>query len=232
MGVKCNGPVYQFELKRERKSGDYHNYYNNLNLVLVNFNIQLLHKPLPRYDEDDSYCSITLPFSVQIYSQQSPTTYMSTNGFISIVNGSSQYQPAALPDAHIPNNTVAPFFDDLYLYGNSNPQQGIFYQLSAAGTNVTYEYYIGRGARLSEIFHFTIDYNSLMPGVFVYTYYLAGNTTDDGISASIGTQGINSAGTEVASQYSLRSAGIFPGLIVTCDTTANTCVTTHPGAAP
>ncbi|TKA24245.1 hypothetical protein B0A50_06009 [Salinomyces thailandicus] len=200
----------------------YHNHLDHRNYNNTHNHLkQLLNTSLPH----DSFCNIPLPFSMNIYGQQDTTAYASTNGYISILSGSSQYQVEALPDSHIPNNTVAAFFDDLYLVGASNPQQGIFYAFGKGNTNVTFEYYVGRNGT-SQIYHFLVDYDSAKPGVFVYTYIATGGASDQGIYAGVGTQGVNAAGNEVAVQYSLRSADITPGLVVTCDTTANTCVTT------
>lgn len=129
---------------------------------------------------------------MHMYSQMDTTSYASTNGYISIQNGSSQYQAMQLPDAHIPNNTVAPFFDDLYVYGDAvSPRQGIFYQFNAANTNVTFEYYVGRNGT-AQLYHFTVGYNSLVPGVFTYTYYSTGGASDEGLYASVGSQGSKS----------------------------------------
>ncbi|KAI7220945.1 hypothetical protein KC333_g2055 [Hortaea werneckii] len=176
------------------------------------------------YDQDDSFCDITLPFSINLYAQADTLVHASTNGYLSILAGSSQYQVEPLPDSHIPTNSVAAFFDDLYLVGSSDPQQGIFYALGS--TNVTFEYYLGRNGT-DQIYHFLVDYDTTRPGVFVYTYLQTGGANDMGIYAGVGTQGVNSAGSQQAMQYSLRSPDIMPGLVVTCDTNANTCVTTQ-----
>lgn len=148
----------------------------------------------PNTDEDDSYCEIVTPFNMQMYGQSSPNTYPSTNGYISILQGSSQYQAMQLPASNIPNNTVAPFFDDLYLYGTSGPQEGIFYQYNSAQTAITYEFYLSRaGQQNMEVFHFTVKYDSTQPGIFVYTYYSVGGANDDGLYAAVGTQGRESS---------------------------------------
>ncbi|KAK5132966.1 hypothetical protein LTR08_008329 [Meristemomyces frigidus] len=240
---QCDRDVFRLELQQQRpviineqhhilatlklKLRGHHNDFIIIVLVIKNlqhfiqFDISLPH---------DSFCEIDLPFDMHMYSQSNTTSYASTNGFISIGYGSSQYQADTLPDVHIPNSTVAPFFDDLYLTGTSSPKQGIFYQINAA-QNITYEYYLGRMGT-SEIFHFTVDYNIATQGVFVFTYYSAGNTTDQGIYASVGTQELSITGGQIGTQYSFQSAQINPGLVVTCDTTANTCVTTKAGSAP
>ena len=97
-------------------------------------------------------------------------------------------------------NTIAPFFDDTFLYGKKQPRQGIYYQID--GGKVTYEWYVGRSAqapadkdRLSQsIYHFTMAYDSAVPNTFVYTYYAMGKTSQDdggvnGAYAAVGFQG-------------------------------------------
>lgn len=129
---------------------------------------------------------------MQMYAQTDTRTYANVNGFISLHEGSPQYQPAALPVSYLPNNTVAPFLDDLYLFGRATPAQGIFYQLNAANTSVTYEYYLGRALKTENRYHFTVEYDSAVPGVFVFSYYETGGATDHGNTCAVGTQGCES----------------------------------------
>jgi hypothetical protein len=139
-----------------------------------------------------------------LYSTTSRLVFPGTNGFIGLNRGSAQYQVDTFPNRAIPENTVAPFFDDLMLHGAKNPRQGIFYQFEGqgAGTKITFEWYMGRTAsetpdkeRLSRsIYHFTMAYDSTVPNTFVYTYYSVGNATAmdegvDGASAAVGLQG-------------------------------------------
>jgi hypothetical protein len=152
------------------------------------------------YDEDDSYCELDLPFSIQLYGTSSQRTFASSNGYIGLDRGSSQFQNNRFPYSGIPNNTIGPFFDDLELYGKKNPRQGIYYQID--GGKVTFEWYVGRSgqndadkARLSQsIYHFTMAYDSAVPNNFVYTYYAIGSSAqqDPGVNgayAALGIQG-------------------------------------------
>jgi hypothetical protein len=154
----------------------------------------------PDYDEDDSYCELDLPFSIQLYGTSSPRTFASSNGYIGLNRGSSQFQVNQFPYSAIPENTIAPFFDDLELYGKKNPRQGLYYQID--GGKVTFEWYVGRSgqtdadkARLSQsIYHFTMAYDSAVPNTFVYTYYAVGSSAmqDAGVNgayAAVGIQG-------------------------------------------
>ena len=144
----------------------------------------------PGVDEDDSYCKITLPFAVQIYGQSDANTYASTNGFLSVQYGGAQYASQQLPASNLPNNTIAPFFDDLELQSSAVPMQGVLYQVQ--GTSVTYEWYVGRAETVGQVYHFTVKYDSVVPGVFTITYYSTGGTADQGLFAAIGTQGSKS----------------------------------------
>lgn len=112
------------------------------------------------------------------------------NGYISLLTGSVQYQAQPFPDVNLPNNTFAPFFDDLIIYGGQTPQQGIFYQIQ--GTAVTYEYYVSRAGTQGSIYHFTIKYDSASAGIFTVQYYSTGSSSDpqaNGAAASVGMQG-------------------------------------------
>jgi len=157
----------------------------------------------PTYDEDDSYCELDLPFTMQLYGNSFSRTFPSSNGYIGLNRGSSQFQINRFPYSAIPENTIAPFFDDLFLYGRKNPRQGIYYQID--GGKVTYEWYVGRSAqaqadkdRLSQsIYHFTMAYDSAVPNTFVYTYYAVGSTAQNdvgvnGAYAAVGMQGCKS----------------------------------------
>ena len=129
---------------------------------------------------------------MRIYAQTSAQSFASTNGYLSIQEGSSQYEAQPFPTDTLPNNTVAPFFDDLYLYGNSTPQQGIFYQFNPGQTAISYEYYLQRAGNAGAPYHFVIAYDSALPGVFTYMYYGVGPGNDDGMYASVGMQGSKS----------------------------------------
>ena len=104
---------------------------------------------------------------------------------------SSQYEAQQFPAPNLPNNTVAPYFEDLFLYGGQSPKQGIFYQFNAGQTAIAYEYYVLRGGSSPPTtpYHFTVKYDSATPGIFVFTYYSVGGTDDQGLLGSIGMQG-------------------------------------------
>lgn len=155
----------------------------------------------PDFDEDDSYCDVDLPFDIQLFGVSSSRTFASSNGYVGLNRGSSQYQVNRFPITSIPENSIAPFFDDLMVHGKKNPRQGIYYQIE--GAKVTYEWYVGRSglsepdkARYSRsIYHFTLEYDSATPNTFIYTYYSVGSS-----AADIGDQGVNGAVAAVGIQ--------------------------------
>jgi hypothetical protein len=71
----------------------------------------------------------------------------------------------------------------------------------------------------SQYYHYLVDYNSTVPGVFTISYL---QVSDLGVSATVGTQGKN--GTVDFIQYSYNTADITPGLILQIDTIMNTAV--------
>ncbi|KXT14759.1 hypothetical protein AC579_7809 [Pseudocercospora musae] len=180
------------------------------------------------WPEDDSYCLIALPTPMVIYGNSDTQTFAATNGYISLGQGSQAYEAERLPSIHVPPATIAPFFDDLAVFGGQTPMQGIFYQLFDDG--VTYEYYLFRSGVAGELYHFTVEYKYATPGVFVYTYYNVGNG-NNGQFASVGMQGNqgSASGTLVGFQYSYETTNITPGLVVTCNSTENICAANAAG---
>ncbi|THW37138.1 hypothetical protein D6D21_08400 [Aureobasidium pullulans] len=167
-------------------------------------------------EEDDTYCEVDLPFSMRIYQGSSTKTFPSTNGLLSLDQGSIIYNNApGLPNQFLPPNTAAPFFDDLIKNGD-NLDMGIFFQTTA--TTVTYEYRLARGGTY-ENYHFTLSYDSTKPGVFVYRYYEIGGDQGSG-SANIGIQGLAADGkTATAVNFALNKLGaVVVGSTLTCDT--------------
>jgi len=142
---------------------------------------------------DDGYCEIDLPFPLQIYTKFGLKTYASSNGLLSLGYGTSQYSNQPFPASNLPDSTIAPFFDDLAVDTTVNAYDGIYYQV--VGNAVTYEYFLTRsgtsdGTNANDTLHFTVSYNSLKAGVFVYTYYQTG--VDLGLYAAVGMQGSKS----------------------------------------
>lgn len=146
--------------------------------------------------EDDSYCELELPFDITLYSTTSRRVYPGTNGYIALERGSAQFLAKRFPypGTTFPDTVIAPFFDDLFAYGNETTKQWIFYQIE--NTMVTFEYYVARAAQRESIYHFTIEYNSAAPSVFTYHYYSVGTEGqgDTGMNGAVAFVGIQGGG--------------------------------------
>jgi hypothetical protein len=75
-------------------------------------------------DADDDYESFDIGFAFPYFGNSYTTIYVSSNGFITLGEGSAQYQNFSLPDTSMPSNEIAPFHTDLNL-GDSGD---VYYQ--------------------------------------------------------------------------------------------------------
>ncbi|KAM0716879.1 hypothetical protein Q7P37_006731 [Cladosporium fusiforme] len=187
----------------------------------------------PNVANDDDYCQVDLPFDMTLYGTTSRRTYPSTNGYIALNRGSQQFlaKQFPYPGVNFPDNVLAAFFDDLYMYGNLTTRQGTFYQIE--NSRITYEYYVARAPAQESIYHFTVAYDSLVPNVFTYRYYAVGDaamgdTGTNGAVAFVGMQGMAANSEKRSATYSWRETKIEPGLMVVCDGNTNQCI----GALP
>jgi hypothetical protein len=137
---------------------------------------------------DDSYCNIDVPQPLTYYSGSYSTAFASTNGLLSFVEGSAQFEDVRLPTTDIPTFALAPFWDDTAMFGNETNRQGIYYQYDASG--VTIEYYLSRPYTATINFHYTVSYAYASPGVYVIQYLNVDDVhNDQGYIASVGMQG-------------------------------------------
>lgn len=82
---------------------------------------------------DDSFSQVTLPFSFSFYGEEKNTVKISSNGYLSFGSNGTTYTNTALPNSSVPNDLIAPFWDDLnpsaggsiYYYYNPSEQQFI-----------------------------------------------------------------------------------------------------------
>ena len=84
-------------------------------------------------------------------------------------------------------------------------------------------------ANSDDFYHFTVFYDSAVPGVFTYNYTATGGVDSNGAmggTASVGTQGLAASGEAIAVQYSYDDMVVKDGLVVRCDTSVGkgTCV--------
>jgi len=86
--------------------------------------------------DDMSLGAFDLGFPMTFYGQLFDTVRICTNGFLSFTSTSSPYVNPVLPSASLPNNVVAPFWDDL------NPSAGgeIYYWADPAADRFVVQY--------------------------------------------------------------------------------------------
>ncbi|KAL9000989.1 MAG: hypothetical protein Q9169_000473 [Polycauliona sp. 2 TL-2023] len=113
----------------------------------------------------------------------------------------------------MPVDSLFPFWDDTYIVEDT--PQGIFYQISG-GTDITVDFQLTRFPGRIEDYHYTVFYSTNRPGIFTFTYY---RVSDGGISATIGAQ---YGSPQIALQFSVNSATLTPGLVLTVDTISGT----------
>jgi len=68
---------------------------------------------------DDTFCMVVLPFTFSFYGTNYSYCYPSTNGQIGLATGVKSYSNYALPTTNLPANHLCPYWDDLYVEGDS-----------------------------------------------------------------------------------------------------------------
>ncbi|KAH8903251.1 hypothetical protein BR93DRAFT_940780 [Coniochaeta sp. PMI_546] len=204
------------------------------------------------YDIDDPFYKVSLPFPITIYGVSSADVFMGINGivFVQDPNGpvvtadtsaadqskrvgyTNQPFPAYCPNfdgsffcpGALPYYTVAPFWDDLYVYANTH--QGLYYEVDGVAPHrtVTFEWYTSHYQAPTEYYHFTTQFSESSPGAWTTAYY---QISDSGSSAAVGLQGGPNDG--LFAQYSNNQPVITNGLVLYYNPTTNTITTS--GAA-
>lgn len=71
-------------------------------------------------DWDDRYFVVPLPFPFNFYGQNYDTVYASTNGILTFGTSTTALSNRSIPSTSLPNNFIAPFWDDLRFYENDS----------------------------------------------------------------------------------------------------------------
>ncbi|EQB50342.1 hypothetical protein CGLO_10211 [Colletotrichum gloeosporioides Cg-14] len=159
-------------------------------------------------DGDDVFSSALLPFPIGVFGSYETTVYASSNGFLSLYAGSTAYNNQPLPSAFsgLPDVSILPFWDDLYV---QSPSQVVQYQIFGSNTgsrNVTFEWVTEHYAEPSQFYHFTVTFEEAQPGIVTYRYY---TTYDKGESATVGVQNLRD-GNNFSVQVGYNSLGSVP----------------------
>ncbi|HEY9725652.1 MAG TPA: S8 family serine peptidase [Chroococcales cyanobacterium] len=149
---------------------------------------------------DDSFSEVTLPFSFSFYGQEKNTVKISSNGYLSFGSNGTTYTNAEIPNSSVPNDLIAPFWDDLnpsaggsvYYYYNPSEQQFI----------VQYQAVPRYGSGGSLTFETILDSD----GSILFQYNQLNGTLN---SATIGLENANgSDGVQVAYNQNYASNGL------------------------
>ncbi|KAI4219366.1 MAG: hypothetical protein LQ349_008371, partial [Xanthoria aureola] len=92
----------------------------------------------------------------------------------------------------------------------------VFYTLSDDYINLALQFYFTRYDEPNKFYNYTVSYSTNQPGFFTFTY---NQISDQGISATVGAQ---YGSPLIALQYSVNSATVTPGLVLTVDTIGGT----------
>ncbi|KAI8165730.1 hypothetical protein KHU50_007014 [Colletotrichum sp. SAR 10_65] len=155
---------------------------------------------------DDTFGSALLPFPVGAFGSNATTVYASSNGFLSLYEGSTAYDNEPLPSDEIPPVSILPFWDDLRI---QSPSQAVQYQVfgsDAGSRNVTFEWVAVHLGQSSQFYHFTATFEEAQPGIVTYRYY---TTYDQGESATVGVQNLRN-GNNFSVQVGYNSLGSVP----------------------
>lgn len=159
---------------------------------------------------DDVQTSLDLPFSFPFYGVSYDSAFVTSNGHLNFLAGTTSYANGAIPSSAAPNAALYPFWDDL----NLDAAAGLYTGTTTVDGKDAYvvewrnvRKYSPATDRLS--FSVTL----VEDGTVIYGY---GETTDTdtakGSSASIGIE--NESGT-VGMQYSNNTPAVSAGLSIT-----------------
>ncbi|KAL8811675.1 MAG: hypothetical protein Q9200_001611 [Gallowayella weberi] len=155
---------------------------------------------------------------------------------LSILDQANRYFNDPLPSENIAAFTLCPFWDDGVIFEDA--PQGIFYQISAGNTQITFEFLYAQFPSQDRLIHFLVSYSTTQPGIFTYTYL---QVPDSGSGATVGAQygtctilplpldlkvlgltDISTPANPTGLKFSYNEPLITPGLVLVVDTNKNT----------
>ena len=148
---------------------------------------------------DDSFTSVSLPFSFSLYGTSYGSTNVCTNGYISFTGGNCIFTNSGIPSTALPNGAIYPYWDDLIIDGSST-----MWTKTLSGPNrFVIEW---RNARYFDDATRRVDFEVVLyENGQILTQYrnIADDARERGSSATLGLE--NADGT-VAFQYSSNEA--------------------------
>jgi hypothetical protein len=150
---------------------------------------------------DDSFTSVSVPFSFSFYGQTYSTAYVCTNGYLNFLAGNCIFSNSGIPSTGTPNGGIYPYWDDLIMDGSSS----MWTKTMSSPNRFVIEWrnatYFGDSSR-------RVDFEVVLyENGQILTQYrnIADDARERGSSATLGIE--NADGTD-AFQYSLNEASI------------------------
>lgn len=163
--------------------------------------------------DDSMHGSYSIGFTFNFYGTDYTDFYVCNNGYITFTSGTCAYSNADIITAAVPNNYIAPFWDDMFTGGT------IKYELFGSSPNrylvVSYEGINHVNHQAGDATYQVIIYETTNNIKFQYSDVTFGNATyDDGASATVGIE--NSDGTD-GLKFSFDSASLSSSFAVEYD---------------
>jgi hypothetical protein len=151
---------------------------------------------------DDSYGTVSIPFTFRYYGQSYTTCYPGTNGMLGLSGGSTVYSNSTLPSTSLPAACPAPYWDDLYVDGSSGI---IYYKTTGSSPNRQFTVIWDSVYTLSGSYRLVFEAilsEADSSVTFQYKYVSGG---DSGSSATVGQQGATSGSNYLQYSYLTNS---------------------------
>ena len=160
---------------------------------------------------DDVSTEVPIGFQFPFYGNSYSSAWISSNGFITFnSSGAWYYTNYGIPDSNVPNNMIAPLWDDLYIY----PPEAVFYETRGVAPNRQFivEWYVeGYSSSPSDVRFEAILFESTGNILFQYQDVDFGNYRDAGAQGTVGIE--NSDGTD-GLEYSYNIPSLYSGLAI------------------
>ncbi|HEX7277315.1 MAG TPA: Ig-like domain-containing protein, partial [Acidimicrobiales bacterium] len=169
----------------------------------------------------DATTPVPLPFPFSFYGTSYTTAQVSTNGLLTFGAASTRFLNTRIPDPGAPNAAIFPYWDDLYVDGESSVRT------QAAGTEPDRTFTVEwRNVRYHSITTKRVDFEVVLhqSGQIEFHYRnIADDTVERGSSATIGVENATGAvGLEYAYLMPILPVGSSSILVTTAAAASNT----------
>ncbi|MDR7383174.1 carboxypeptidase regulatory-like domain-containing protein [Promicromonospora iranensis] len=159
---------------------------------------------------DDAQTSLDLPFEFPFYGEGYDTAFVTSNGHVNFLAGSTSYANGSIPSSAVPNAALYPFWDDLNLDADAGLYTGTT-TVDGEDAFVIEWRDVRKYSPATDRLSFSVTL--VADGTVIYGY---GDVTDTdtakGSSATIGIE--NESGT-VGMEYSNNTPAVSAGLTIT-----------------